>query len=94
MLSTVFFAIHISGVISKTLPCLYWTIKFFARSRPAADVKSVLHTARQRCPCNPYAMQQRSMRKAILTHAESPSNHLFLYSVSRRRKAHGVSPRV
>ena len=78
MLSTVFFAIHISGVISKTLPCLYWMIRLFARSRPAADVKSVLYVACQRCLSLTYTMQQRSRRKAILTHAESLPNHLFL----------------
>jgi len=41
-----------------------------------------------------YAMQQRFKRKTILTHAESLSDHFFLFPVLRVRKAHSVSPRV
>ena len=44
-------------------------------------MKSVLYVACQPCLCNPYAIQQRSKRKAILTHAESLCNHLFLNSI-------------
>jgi hypothetical protein len=44
-------------------------------------VKSVLYVACQRCLCIPYTTQQRSKRKAILTHAESLSNHLFLNAI-------------
>lgn len=38
-----FFALHSSGVMSWTLPVLYEVTSRLAFSRPAEDVKSVLH---------------------------------------------------
>jgi hypothetical protein len=38
----IFFAFHNSGVISGIFPVLYAVTSFFALSRPAEDVSSVL----------------------------------------------------
>jgi len=40
--SIIFFAFHSSGVISGIFPVLYAVTSFFAFSRPAEEVRSVL----------------------------------------------------
>lgn len=40
--STIFFALHISGVIEVTSPCLYEETSLFAFSRPEEETKRVL----------------------------------------------------
>ena len=40
--STIFFALHISGVIVVACPCLYEETSFLAFSRPEEETKRVL----------------------------------------------------
>lgn len=58
--STIFFACHISGVISLTWPVLYATMAFFARSSPCLPTKSVLQKIEKSGLANSFTRRART----------------------------------